>query len=83
MQDVFIAVMDNDPEAHGFAHVVGVFDAEDLARAACQEEADETARGASREAEPLAWNDDDGSAESREGGTYVVIMNDLNSRIGR
>lgn len=73
--NIFIAVLDAE-KFQGQLHVVGAFSDEKRARAACQDEADEENGG---EPVPLAWAET--AAIAPGGGSYDVILTDLDERI--
>ena len=60
--------------------LVGVFSTEEKARAACQDEEDEDAEVSGQPRTILAWKD--GTAETPDGDSYVVILTGLDQRTG-
>lgn len=82
MSDVFIAVWDDADDSNGKSGVVGAFESEQLARAACQDEEAEAAEVKGMPSVLLVWNGDEASAGASVGGVFVVIMTRLNHRVG-
>jgi hypothetical protein len=76
--DIFVTLRDPAEVSTSRSSVIGAFSTEELARAACQDEENDNAEISGKPAVQLAWKDT--SAQAPDGGTYDVILVDLDSR---